>query len=98
MESFDLEPRYSTTEIPGKCIKCLAEQELNNCLRILLIGEEEDIDIKQRYQMLESFLRSPDAQRLCDEAERLLSEDKQVILKIQSDKDTGKQKYELEIY
>ena len=25
MDSFDLEPRYSTSQIPGKCIKYLAE-------------------------------------------------------------------------
>ncbi|MFC1927003.1 hypothetical protein ACFLW7_00285 [Chloroflexota bacterium] len=32
MNSFELEPKHSTSQIPGKCIKCLAEQELNNCL------------------------------------------------------------------
>jgi hypothetical protein len=36
MNSFELEPKHSTSQIPGKCIKCLAEQELNNCLLELL--------------------------------------------------------------
>jgi len=39
MDSFDIEPKYSTSQIPGKCIKCLAEEELNNCLLKLLRGE-----------------------------------------------------------
>ena len=47
METYELEPRYSTNEIPGKCIKCLGEQELNNCLIQLLrdqgIDEERNI-------------------------------------------------------
>ena len=38
MNSFELEPKHSTSQIPGKCIKCLAEQELNNCLLELLRG------------------------------------------------------------
>jgi len=46
MESFNLEPRYSTSQIPGKCIKCLAEQELNNCLVELLRGEGEDKEME----------------------------------------------------
>ena len=46
MDSFELEPGYSTKEIPGKCLKCLAEHELNNCLMLLLReeGEDEDYD------------------------------------------------------
>lgn len=42
MDSFDLEPRYSTSQIPGKCIECLAEQGLNNCLLEFLRGEGID--------------------------------------------------------
>jgi hypothetical protein len=36
MDSFNLEPTYTTGEIPGKCIRCLAEEELNTCLRAIL--------------------------------------------------------------
>ena len=59
MESFDLEPRYSTSQIPGKCIKCLAEQELNNCLLELLREEEINEELQQRFEMLLVFLKSP---------------------------------------
>ena len=95
MDSLDLEPGYSTSQIPGKCIKCLAEQELNNCLRELLRGDGEDKELQQRFEMLESFLISPDSQKLRDESERLLSEGKHVTLKIEFDREIGKPKYRL---
>ena len=41
MEPIELEPRYTSGELPGKCIKCLAEQELNNYLLELLKGGED---------------------------------------------------------
>jgi len=74
MESINLDPRYSTKEIPGKCIKCLAEQELNNCLLELLRGEEENKELEQRFEALVSFLKSPESISLRDEAERYLAE------------------------
>jgi len=95
MDSFDLEPRYSTKEIPGKCLKCLAEQELNNCLRLLLIGEGEDKELQQKYEMLVSFLKSPDSRKLRDESEKYLAEGKKVTLRLSFA--NGKPKYELEI-
>lgn len=84
MESIELEPGYSTSEIPGKCIKCLAEQELNNCLRMLLIGEEDnkDNELFKQYGMLVTFLNSPESRELRDESERLLAEGKDVTLKL----------------
>jgi hypothetical protein len=95
MDSFNIEPRYSTSQIPGKCIKCLAEQELNNCLMELLRGEENDEQIQQRFEMLLTFLKSPESQKLRDESEKYLAEGKKVALKLSfSD---GKPKYELEI-
>jgi len=97
MESLDLEPGYSTGEIPGKCIKCLAEQELNACLRMLLVGEGEDNEVQQEYEMLLSFLRSPESKRLRDESERLLSEGKQVALRMNTDRDTGEVTYKLSV-
>lgn len=95
MEPINLDPRYSTKEIPGKCIKCLAEQELNNCLMELLRGEGEDKELQKRFETLVSFLKSPESQKLRDEAERYLAKGKQVTVKIYFE--AGKPKYELKV-
>ena len=95
MESLDLEPGYSRGEIQGKCIKCLAEQKLNACLRTLLTGEGEDSAVQREYEMILSFLRSPESKRLRDESERLLSEGKHVSVRMTTDRATGKPAYEL---
>ena len=95
MEPINLDPRYSTKDIPGKCIKCLAEQHLNSCLFELLRGEGEDKELQQRFEILISFLKSPESKKLRDESERYLSEGKQVTVKINFE--TGKPKYELKI-
>jgi len=95
LESFDIEPRYSTNQIPGKCIKCLAEEELNNCLLDLLRGEENDDNLQQKFEMLVGFLKSPESQKMRDESEKYLAEGKKVTLRLSfSD---GKPKYELKI-
>ena len=94
VEPINLAPRYSTREIPGKCIKCLAEHELDKCLMELLRGEG-DKETGQKYEMLVSFLKSPESQKLRNEAERFLAEGKHVRLKICSQE--GETKYELEI-
>lgn len=95
MKPIDLNPRYSTKDIPGKCIKCLAEQELNSCLRVLLTDERDNKDIQQRFEMLVSFLKSPEAQKIRDEAERLLADGRQVMLRIDFEND--KPRYELKV-
>jgi len=95
VEPLYLEPGYSTGEVPGKCIKCLAEHELNACLRTLLMGEGEGGGTQQEYEMLLSFLRSPESKRLRDESERLLSEGRQVVLCMDTDKNTGEVTYKL---
>ena len=95
MEPINLDPRYSTSDIPGKCIKCLAEQELNNCLRELLRGGIENKELQQRFEMLVSFLKSPESQKLRDESERYLAEGKQVTVKIYFK--NRKLKYELKV-
>ena len=95
MEPIDLNPRYSTKDIPGKCIKCLAEQELNNCLRVLLTDEKDNKEVQQRFEMLLSFLKSPESKKLRDESERFLADGRQVTLKIQFDDD--KPSYELQV-
>ncbi len=82
MDNFDLEPSYTSNEVPGRCLKCLAEKELNNCLFSLLGQQTSDKDLQQRYQALVSLLQSPDFERLRSQAERLLSEGKQVKVKV----------------
>jgi len=95
MESFSFEPRYSTGEIPGKCIKCLAEQELNNCLLELLRGKEDDQNLQQKFEMLLSFLKSPESQKLREESEKHLAEGRKVMLRLSFN--GGKPKYKLNI-
>ena len=95
MDSFDLEPRYSTRDVPGKCIKCLTEQKLDTCLRELLRSEEENPERYQRYEALLAFLQSPALQKLCDESEKYLAEGKKVTLRLSFT--DGIPKYELEI-
>ena len=95
MESINLDPRYSTNEIPGKCIKCLAEQELNNCLLELLRDKEENKVLEERFETLVSFLKSPESRSLRDEAERHLASGKKVTLKINFE--AGQLKYELQV-
>ena len=91
----DLEPRYSTKDVPGKCIKCLAEQKLDTCLRELLRSEEENPERYQRYEALLAFLQSPESEKLREESERYLAEGKQVTVSIRIEE--GKFGYELQI-
>jgi len=95
VEPINLEPRFPTNEIPGKCIKCLAEQELNVWLKELLRAEVMDQELKEKYEALVSFLRSPESKSLRDESEKYLAEGKEVKVKIYSEK--GKIKYELKL-
>ena len=93
MKSFDLEPRYSTNEISGKCLKCLSEQELNSCLMQLLREEGINKDVQSKYEALLTFLQSPESQRFREESERYLAEGKQVSVRISINE--GQPKYEL---
>jgi len=95
VDTLDLQPGYSTGEIPGKCIKCLAEQELNSCLRMLLVGEGEDKGMQQQYEMLLTFLKSSESRKLRDESEKYLAEGKEVTLKLSFT--DGRPEYKLEI-
>jgi len=87
MEPIDLEPKYSTSQIPGKCLKCLAEQQLDSCLRQLLIEQGDSKQLQERYASILSFLKSPESKKLRDEAERYLAEGKDVKVKISSQGD-----------
>lgn len=95
MDSFDLAPGYSTSEVPGKCLKCLAEKELNNCLLELLGEEESGPKLKQKYEMLLAFLKSPESQKLRDESEKYLADGKEVTLELSFA--NGKLKSELKV-
>ena len=95
MEPIKFDPRYSTSKVPGRCIKCLAEQELNNCLLKLLRAEGDDEELARRFEILVTFLKSPEAQRLRADSERYLSEGKEVNVRI--DFVDGEPKYILEV-
>ena len=96
MEPIKLTPKYSTKEIPGKCIKCLAEQEMNNCLlELLLQGEAGNQELERRFEALVSFLKSPESKWLRDESEKYLAEGKQVTVDIHFE--AGKPVYKLKV-
>jgi len=93
MKSFDLEPRYSTNEISGKCLKCLSEHELNSCLMQLLREEGINGEVQHKYEALIRFLQSPESQQLRQESEKYLAEGKKVSVRISVIE--GQPKYEL---
>ena len=95
MEPFELEPRYSTNEVPGKCIKCLGEQELNNCLMQMLREDGVNEEVQHKYEALVTFLQSPESKQLRVESERYLAEGKSVSVIIRTK--NGKLEYELKI-
>ena len=93
--NLELEPRYSTREIPGRCIKCLAEEQSRDCLRQLLKGGSEDKELEETYEALASLLKSPELQKLRDESERYLAEGRDV--KIVLHLGEGEPRYELKV-
>jgi hypothetical protein len=93
MESFDLEPRYSTSEISGRCLKCLSEHELNNCLMQLLREDSINEDVRRKYEALLDFLKSSESERFRAESEKYLAEGKEVAVRITVT--GGQPKYEL---
>ena len=95
MGDIEFKPRYSTREIPGKCIKCLAELEYGNCLRELLKSGGEVKELEESYEALVSFLKSPEMQKLRDESERYLAEGKDV--KVVLHLGAEKPKYEIKL-
>jgi len=95
MEPIEIEPKYSGQDISGKCIKCLAEQKLDTCLKELLNSEVDDLSRQQRYEALVAFLHSPESEKLRIESERYLAEGKHVTLRITSE--NGQFKYNLKV-
>ena len=93
--NLELEPRYSTREIPGRCIKCLAEERYRDCLRELLTGGGGGKELEETYEALVSLLKSPELQKLRDESERYLGEgrDVKVVLYLGE----GEPRYEIKV-
>jgi hypothetical protein len=65
----------------GRCIKCLAEEELKQCI-VEMLGDVQDDSLQNRYNALVAFLESPETHDLINETEQLLSEGKKVKLKL----------------
>ena len=84
-DHIELEPRYPTKEVAGKCIKCLAEEGYRHCLRELLRNMEGNKELEQKFEALVSLLQSPELQRLRDESERLLAEGEEVTVVLHLD-------------
>ncbi len=95
MDDIELQPRYSTKEVSGKCIKCLAEQESRNCLWELLKGREVDKKLERTYEAMIALLTSPDLKKLRNESEKYLAEGNNVKIVIHLGKD--KPRYEIKI-
>lgn len=93
--SFELEPRYSTTEIPGRCIKCLAEEQYRDCLRALLKGGDQSRELQETYAALVSFLKSPELLKVRDECEKHLAEGRDVKAVLHLGE--GKPRYEIRV-
>jgi hypothetical protein len=96
MDSVNLEPRYGTNQIVGRCVRCLAQEELNKCLRELLASENNDEEeLQKKYMMMITFLQSEESEKLVAESEKLLAEGKKVNIKLSFT--DGKLEYNLEI-
>ena len=96
MKSFELEPQYSTKEVPGKCIKCLGEQELNSCLMQMLREDGIDDEVQHKYEALVAFLQSPESRHLRVESEKYLAEGKKVSIVIGCNHDKPEYKLKVE--
>ena len=95
MDPLELEPRYSTKEIPGRCIKCLADKEVGSCLKMLLGDETDNRELQRRYEALVSFIRSPELVKVRDECEKYLAEGKEVNVVLHLGR--RKPKYEIKL-
>jgi len=94
LDPIELEPKYSTIEIPGKCVKCLAEEEYGIGMRQLLKGDDSG-EIKEKFEAVLSLLKSPDLARLRDESEKYLSDGKNVKVIVHLEE--GQPKYEIKL-
>jgi len=88
LETIKLEPKYSTKEISGKCLRCAAKHELEIHLRGLLGRYERGYGAKKlegKFEALVSFLKSPGLEKLVNESEKYLAEGREVELIIYPD-------------
>jgi hypothetical protein len=97
MDKIELEPSYSTVNLPGKCIKCLAEQQYGDCLKKLLRGEDGKKELEERFEVIVGLLKSSDLSHLRDEAEKHLADGKKVKLVIDNN-DDNEPVYRIEAY
>ena len=97
MDKIELEPSYSTVKLPGKCIKCLAEQQYGDCLKQLLQGEDGKKDLEERFEAIVGLLKSSDLSHLRDEAEKYLADGKKVKLVIDHN-DNNEPVYRIDVY
>jgi hypothetical protein len=95
MGDIELAPGYSTKEVPGKCIKCLAEQESRNCLWELLKSEGNNKELEQTYEAMITLLKSSELKKLRDESEKYLAEGRNVKIVIHLG--DGEPKYEIKL-
>ena len=95
MKQIELEPKYSTVEIPGKCLKCLAEQQYGDCIRGLLKGEDGKKELEERFEAIVTLLKSQELAKLRDESEKYLADGKKTKLIISMKK--GKTNYQMKI-
>jgi hypothetical protein len=93
--SLELEPRYSTKEIPGRCVKCLAEAQYRDCLRELLRAGGEGKGLEETYEGLVALLKSPELEKLRDECEKYLAEGRDVKLVLHLGQ--GEPRYEIKV-
>jgi hypothetical protein len=93
MEPIELTPKYTSLDVSGKCLRCLAAKEANDCLYNFLDGEVADEDLLQRFKLLAAFYNSQDLQKLIDQSEKYLSDGKMVSVKLMDI--NGKLSYEL---
>ena len=96
MKEIELEPKYSTFEIPGHCLKCLAEHEYSTCLRALLRDEPDNEETIEKFEAMLSLLKSAELKELRDKTESFLADGKQVKLILRIDKDATT--YKIETY
>lgn len=95
MDPIELEPKYTSHDVAGKCLRCMAQEQLSNCIVEMLGTGEENSILQQKYNALVAFLQSPEAQDLINETERLLSDGKKVNVRLHFENDNLS--YELKI-
>ena len=95
MKKIELEPKYSTVEIPGKCLKCLAEQEYGECLRDILKGEAVRGGLEEKFEAMLALLKSAELTKLRDESEKHLADGGKVKLIIH--KEGENTRYEIKL-